>query len=153
MARAGVATRCRKIPPVSYTHLDVYKRQLFTGTNPWAAVVEKVTTEFFEVELGWNNKGVSIASVIGNGSMAGVSNVTVEAPGFPSASAGEDCSGLPVSYTHLDVYKRQPLDPATGEVVSGQSAQDNGGFKTIDGVACSSATLCLGCLLYTSRCV
>ena len=78
------------------THLAPYTT-LFTGTNPWAAVVEKVTTEFFEVELGWNNKGVSIASVIGNGSMAGVSNVTVEAPGFPSASAGEDCSGLPTT--------------------------------------------------------
>ena len=54
-------------------------------------------------------------------------------------------SPTPVSYTHLDVYKRQVQDTA----IPGDLATDTG-------IALANMTLAAwdkGCLLYTSRCV
>ena len=68
---------------------------------------------------------------------------------------------LPVSYTHLDVYKRQVASWAREAVavcyISGIMVGDNGSFKPTD--LLSRAQLAqvfrsfYDCLLYTSRCV
>ena len=78
----------------------------------------------------------------------------------------------PVSYTHLDVYKRQELDEASGEYkVAGQKTMEDfaeglnlsmpmvqamfGEMEEFGGEFdwADEATKTLGCLLYTSRCV
>ena len=51
----------------------------------------------------------------------------------------------PVSYTHLDVYKRQVLDGVLQEVA-------RRGVQA-DGLELLLAEQAVGCLLYTSRCV
>ena len=66
--------------PVSYTHLDVYKRQALTLNIP-----ENV----FIYVLPRTALTVTYLFLITSG----------------SSSSG---TGIPVSYTHLDVYKRQP---------------------------------------------
>ena len=67
----------RGYTPVSYTHLDVYKRQLLSPTN---GVVQGFA-ELVDVDRE------AILHCLGDGHhMAGP---------------------VPVSYTHLDVYKRQ----------------------------------------------
>ena len=55
---------------------------------------------------------------------------------------------FPVSYTHLDVYKRQESDSAT-------LAEASGEYKVLrdDLEVLEIRTLLNGCLLYTSRCV
>ena len=72
--------------PVSYTHLDVYKRQ---DTQSQTVVVNPDDTQ----ELWFYNTPVG-----------GVELIKVS-----SADKTE-----PVSYTHLDVYKRQHLDYQAG---------------------------------------
>ena len=90
MAMYGVnrqATRLlRRMPiPVSYTHLDVYKRQV---------VVVGCGTQ----------KKVNLTGSVG---LATAKEIEAR----PVANATQALQGLlPVSYTHLDVYKRQLLD-------------------------------------------
>ena len=61
----------------------------------------------------------------------------------------------PVSYTHLDVYKRQHRD--TGCFGSGKFRvirMDRSGINNHIDIRCDIlGTLAIGCLLYTSRCV
>ena len=65
--------------PVSYTHLDVYKRQ---GKGR--------VCKIFETEIDAGTRAKHIKAEYGQG------------------GAGWPVDGLgPVSYTHLDVYKRQ----------------------------------------------
>ncbi|HLI43642.1 MAG TPA: hypothetical protein VKU92_04150 [Acidimicrobiales bacterium] len=52
------------------SHLDPY-----VGVQPWAAIVQKVTTEFFEVELHWRDAGLSLARVVAAGSVPGTSSM------------------------------------------------------------------------------
>ena len=61
---------------------------------------------------------------------------------------GPEASGVPkpVSYTHLDVYKRQLLNPQ-----SPMSARTASG--SLHAVAAMHSAVLRGCLLYTSRCV
>ena len=64
-------------------------------------------------------------------------------------------TSAPVSYTHLDVYKRQVLRDAEGE----PHYQHHRCFCTGGDELCCSLRLtaarqgCCSCLLYTSRCV
>ena len=71
--------------PVSYTHLDVYKRQAVTLRRP-------------------------------SDTMTSASSVAVVVPS-PATSLvlveTSFTSWAPVSYTHLDVYKRQPYYPSS----------------------------------------
>ena len=75
---------------VSYTHLAVYKRQLKCGTSE----CNLFASSYFH------------APTIGNLLYSKLDESLDFAPGnypsFPSDHIG------PVSYTHLDVYKRQP---------------------------------------------
>ena len=82
--------RCA-LAPVSYTHLDVYKRQ-----STWPASI-----------------GPPLTNTVGTLRRA----AAIKRPGtFLSqfgtmTSASKPCANA-VSYTHLDVYKRQPLTSA-----------------------------------------
>ena len=71
------------VGPVSYTHLDVYKRQGM-GYAGRSAGQERKATHELEVNFGQNPS---------------ITQQTLEANGFTANNA--------VSYTHLDVYKRQ----------------------------------------------
>ena len=71
--------------------------------------------------------------------------------------------GAPVSYTHLDVYKRQgmDIDSAAGEIGIEQSAfeagrgtaQELAGLLALGPDRDADIAALQGCLLYTSRCV
>ena len=76
------------IAPVSYTHLDVYKRQAL-------------------YLIGNDGRNVQISSVRQVGTTK-KNLVMVNAPS-PEESRRE----IPVSYTHLDVYKRQVFPRAS----------------------------------------
>ena len=67
---------------------------------------------------------------------------------------------IPVSYTHLDVYKRQVLhrsirafeqDPLVTEIVL--VAGKNRAFVEQQAADCTKPVQIVTCLLYTSRCV
>ena len=64
--------------PVSYTHLDVYKRQGYQNCLDYTKMNEEMQAHKEEILKGYEELSTSI----------------------------RDCFN-PVSYTHLDVYKRQ----------------------------------------------
>ena len=68
--------------PVSYTHLDVYKRQVYTQPDRPAG----------------RGRGMTASPVKREATRLGI---PVLQP--------ESLRGEPVSYTHLDVYKRQTM--------------------------------------------
>ena len=74
--------------PVSYTHLDVYKRQFPVRENPKTA---------FYFALDREEKISSLS----------VDFVKNKAFDFGNGKSYDVISIVPVSYTHLDVYKRQ----------------------------------------------
>ena len=59
---------------------------------------------------------------------------------------------LAVSYTHLDVYKRQDMDGRLPLILDGGEC-DVGVESTVVSVVGEKPTLFRPCLLYTSRCV
>ena len=61
----------------------------------------------------------------------------------------------PVSYTHLDVYKRQGDKMALVEIIKGKATGDIAVAKALDFVRAIRKTPIVvnDCLLYTSRCV
>ena len=71
----------------------------------------------------------------------------------------------PVSYTHLDVYKRQPLDKALAILQYTPKAASELLYKLVKSAAANAennfnmdknslyVAECYVCLLYTSRCV
>ena len=92
---------------VSYTHLDVYKRQDITGKEITRHLLEKVRQKK-NVTLLENTPLVDLI-VRGNVALGGVikrnnQEEKVYAKKVVLATGG---IGGPVSYTHLDVYKRQ----------------------------------------------
>ena len=71
----------KRITPVSYTHLDVYKRQVMKlGDNSANMNVETVPTGSLSLDIALGLGGLPKGRIIA------------------------------VSYTHLDVYKRQTWD-------------------------------------------
>ncbi len=80
------------------SHLQPYTG-LIPGPNPYAPVVDKVTTDFFRLELGWNPGGLSLGAVEAAGAVSHVSAVTATPPGFPNSpsTSKPDCTGFPVS--------------------------------------------------------
>ena len=62
--------------------------------------------------------------------------------------------GPPVSYTHLDVYKRQSYDPATPVYAVGDTVYiEDDAYQITELRDDTVQLLPTGCLLYTSRCV
>ena len=81
---------------VSYTHLDVYKRQIF----------DCVKREFIWCDMNMSLRGVHM-NTGGNNLESNLSGVTAV------------CYSMAVSYTHLDVYKRQGPTARASAVVDG----------------------------------
>ena len=92
---------------VSYTHLDVYKRQdlklgicyrsrriipNYSGKDEIIKIMKDILHEIIE------SPPVKIAPVLGIG---------IADPGIVNENTGISILTTPVSYTHLDVYKRQ----------------------------------------------
>ena len=64
----------------------------------------------------------------------------------------------PVSYTHLDVYKRQgqlPIDAATGQMAEGAEAQARQSLENVKHIlgeaGLTMANIVKTCLLYTAE--
>lgn len=77
-------------------HLQPYT-DLVPGQNPYAPVVEKATTAFLELELGWDDKGLSISSVEAAGTSSGVSSISETVGSFTTAPSADPavCTDLP----------------------------------------------------------
>ncbi len=71
------------------SHLEPYTD--FRRGNPYQRIVEAVTTEFFELELGWHSSGLSLASVERAASVPGYSSVSTTAPSFPFPPPRSEC--------------------------------------------------------------
>jgi hypothetical protein len=68
----------------------------YTGTRPWASVVESVTTRFFELELSWRPSSVSPASIAQAGTQAGVAATSEKrAVDMPTVAPLDDSCGIP----------------------------------------------------------
>ena len=118
-----------RVKSVSYTHLDVYKRQAS------ALVGKEVVGQAAKNVLA---KGMRTNMVTG-GIMMAVQTV-------PDAVK-------PVSYTHLDVYKRQQLRLLEMDILHlRKKCTPEQMLDFIDG-SCIRLEQFYGCLLYTSRCV
>ena len=83
--------------PVSYTHLDVYKRQ--ATCNAW--LTNSSIPSFFAAEIG----------TTGIPSISSISFICIVPPLFLISSIilRAKTIGISVSYTYLDVYKRQDM--------------------------------------------
>ena len=90
--------RSRRFTPVSYTHLDVYKRQVRDYPD-WikdtVRLKRPVTAESFAVP----------AQGCADAPQAPVRVIRL----IDGQIINEEDRAMPVSYTHLDVYKRQSL--------------------------------------------
>ena len=107
LAGEGIGTflaRARHRAPVSYTHLDVYKRQDF---NPAICTPDRLAAwcsfwgeaqsrPIYQERCGANDEGY-------NRTLEGICARLMTEGGY----SGDPVRVAPVSYTHLDVYKRQ----------------------------------------------
>ena len=93
--------------PVSYTHLDVYKRQIYTFTNNYDDM------DFNEVYNFKNNVQGTVADLINMNALDSLIKNNSDSQ-FSINKARNTGIVLyrfdAVSYTHLDVYKRQSQD-------------------------------------------
>ena len=88
--------------PVSYTHLDVYKRQVIVSNA--LHIVPQPEKALAEIRRVLKDDGVLIAPTFthaGNSCPGKVKAFFMKLAGFPLHSRWT------FSYTHLDVYKRQ----------------------------------------------
>ena len=100
---------------VSYTHLDVYKRQLFdfTGSSPQTKgpinCVKASTLSTIEYAVKVVTGGDSIPT--NDGCFRMIQSILPEGSIVnavkPAPTGSRGLTVQPVSYTHLDVYKRQ----------------------------------------------
>ena len=113
--------------PVSYTHLDVYKRQV------WESLPGRADKQYFHAfhkkqpDLNWENPEVReevykninwwLDKGLGGFRVDAIINIKKKLPFQDYPTDRED--GLsdmgPVSYTHLDVYKRQLYRRSLGQ--------------------------------------
>ena len=91
----------RDLTPVSYTHLDVYKRQVVdTAEGRLRALGTRFTVR--------QEAGATLLAVYQG---AVEIRTTGNAPAVVITAGHQARYTAPVSYTHLDVYKRQHLPP------------------------------------------
>ena len=135
---------CRKpitASPVSYTHLDVYKRQVTTRGGRYvqgggcttvgvAGLVLSGGFGNFSKNYGTAAAGLLEAEIVTADGQTRIANACTNADLFWALKGGGGGSlGVvtrPVSYTHLDVYKRQLL-----LLSSGSPDEQHGGFDTL----------------------
>ena len=112
------AHQIRTVDPVSYTHLDVYKRQgmvqlwhvyVLAALQGIINAIDNPVRQAFAMELVGRERlvnAVALNSMLFNGARI----IGPALAGLIIARAGSPLAGIgivPVSYTHLDVYKRQ----------------------------------------------
>ena len=86
------------IAPVSYTHLDVYKRQ---------GLVEHMR---YNLRAASAKLFLALPQVLGTETDKAFAVLEAEVWKLVDAARGDNkAAPIPVSYTHLDVYKRQAL--------------------------------------------
>ena len=101
--------------PVSYTHLDVYKRQALSAKidsdGRLGITPKKVTRLVLESVETLRENGILVKIYRSNGKRL-ISLRSAESADLPAVGKIDpiDPVGEPVSYTHLDVYKRQAPD-------------------------------------------
>ena len=163
------------LAPVSYTHLDVYKRQEVTEDDTVPLTVtgvlqdgrvlsEEEATVTYSVEPGSGYALIQGSSLLAYD--AGTVEVTAHMTYLDQTVDSEALTFTTVSYTHLDVYKRQGLDfgteqplklrlrGANGNPWAGNKANAKVRFWYGEGENDYVDTvLRKTCLLYTSRCV
>ena len=83
--------------PVSYTHLDVYKRQVHFGPTSKRIMIEYIRGGIAELSP-------ATAVIDCNGLGYGVK---ISLNTYAAIQGKKECKLYAVSYTHLDVYKRQ----------------------------------------------
>ena len=100
--------------PVSYTHLDVYKRQLHArATGPYSLVTQQPLggkaqnggQRFGEMEV-WALEAYGAAHTLQEILTVKSDDIQGRTKTYEAIIKGKDIPE-PVSYTHLDVYKRQ----------------------------------------------
>ena len=110
----------RIIKPVSYTHLDVYKRQIRMVTiapelpNALAAIAHfaeagvVVALGHTDADFEQTRRGIAAGATVATHLFNAMPALLHRAPGPVLALLEDERVTLePVSYTHLDVYKRQ----------------------------------------------
>ena len=102
--KAGVVERDPKeqgeralLNPVSYTHLDVYKRQVIMDAESGKVIADM---------SGENKRQIVLRGGRGGKGNQHYATATMQVPKY--AQPGQPAQE-PVSYTHLDVYKRQAV--------------------------------------------
>ena len=118
----GAARRRRASGTVSYTHLDVYKRQVLLCLAGCFALAFTAAGQTIAVDISHPTNHFVPKETLG----AGVDRIAA------------------VSYTHLDVYKRQ--------AARGVAPRADGSARQQRPTVVTGHSLG-GCLLYTSRCV
>ena len=97
--------------PVSYTHIDVYKRQASAGAQSAQFCLGRRNSGYIEGKghcPGRHARGRSIQASIGETTGLDEFFNTIREQEAPQNWKAQQCSPIAsVSYTHLDVYKRQ----------------------------------------------
>ena len=101
---------------VSYTHLDVYKRQIWMLSNDfldsssrWRILSRetKIASAIFLSVSCWIPRILALLSSVIRACCSAFFAATLSVSSFSKALLAAICCVIPVSYTHLDVYKRQ----------------------------------------------
>ena len=105
------------VNPVCYTHLDVYKRQVFAEPDESSglAVLEKIGRDKLRDDKGYQSALKDLRQSLDyDRRFADTLKGRLVVLGFYfSGLEAASKSGASVSYTHLDVYKRQILTCVT----------------------------------------
>ena len=104
MDRVAARNRAPHSPAsVSYTHLDVYKRQLTAcGQKESENTVYSIGISQYGEHASLDNCRIGFLQGLEEAGLVEGTDFTVD-----YQNAGFDDNIAPVSYTHLDVYKRQ----------------------------------------------
>ena len=90
---------------VSYTHLDVYKRQQVLNNGNYFYIRESETVKGFIHATGIQSPGIASSPAIAEYVRDFLANAGLDLKDKSDYNPYRE----PVSYTHLDVYKRQAL--------------------------------------------
>ena len=101
----------RRLQPaaVSYTHLDVYKRQ----GQDHIALPDSIVSKAVVVPARTDTVAETVATTTPALTTTPKENVQVQSP---APKKEQKKTVAPVSYTHLDVYKRQIFSTLAGRV-------------------------------------
>ena len=94
--------------PVSYTHLDVYKRQILKKKPQAETQGRQVRAAKPKAGLSFSERKRPVSYTHSKSPRRGHWNTAGrEAPAATTPAMSASGRPIPVSYTHLDVYKRQ----------------------------------------------